>query len=111
MRTVTQSMEQTVKGMDAALKNMDLDKIGAVMENFESQFEDLDVVPGYYEGVAGGVESQQVGVQGQDEVDGLINELPMRPASSCHRKCSNRCRRKICRSLTRRRRRKGWVIG
>ncbi len=75
MRTVTQSMAQTVKGMDAALKNMDLDKIGAVMEKFESQFEDLDVVSGYYEGVASGVESQQVGVQGQSEVDALMGRV------------------------------------
>ncbi|KIV84739.1 hypothetical protein PV11_00499 [Exophiala sideris] len=75
MRTVTASMAQTVKGMDAALKNMDLDKIGAVMEKFESQFGDLDVVSGYYENVAGGVESQQVGVQGQGEVDALMNRV------------------------------------
>ncbi|KEF59702.1 uncharacterized protein A1O9_04548 [Exophiala aquamarina CBS 119918] len=75
MRTVTQSMAQTVKGMDAALKNMDLEKIGAVMEKFESQFEDLDVVTGYYEGVAGGVESQQIGVEGQGEVEALMNRV------------------------------------
>ncbi|OAL32565.1 hypothetical protein AYO20_07875 [Fonsecaea nubica] len=75
MRTVTASMAQTVKGMDAALKNMDLEKIGAVMEKFESQFEDLDVVTGYYEGVAGGVESQQVGVEGQSEVEALMSRV------------------------------------
>ena len=68
-------MAQTVKGMDAALKNMDLEKIGAVMEKFESQFEDLDVVGGYYEGVAGGVESQQVGAEGQGEVDALMSRV------------------------------------
>jgi len=75
MRNVTGSMAQTVKGMDAALKSMDLEKIGAVMEKFESQFEDLDVVSGYYEGVAGGVESQQVGVEGQGEVDALMSRV------------------------------------
>jgi charged multivesicular body protein 1 len=75
MRTVTQSMALTVKGMDVALKSMDLEKIGAVMEKFESQFEDLDVVGGYYEKVAGGVESQQVGVEGQGEVDALMNRV------------------------------------
>lgn len=72
MRTVTGSMAQTVRGMDIALKSMDLEKIGAVMEKFESQFEDLDVVSGYYENVAGGVESQQVGVEGHGEVDALM---------------------------------------
>lgn len=68
-------MAQTVRGMDMALKSMDLEKIGAVMEKFESQFEDLDVVSGYYEGVAGGVESQQVGVEGQNEVEALIGRV------------------------------------
>lgn len=75
MRTVTQSMAQTVKGMDIALKSMDLEKIGAVMEKFESQFEDLDVVGSYYENVAGGVESQQVGAQGQGEVEALMGRV------------------------------------
>lgn len=68
-------MAQTVKGMDVALKSMDLEKIGAVMEKFESQFEDLDVVSGYYEGVAGGVQSQQIGVEGQSEVEALISRV------------------------------------
>ena len=75
MRGVTQSMAQTVRGMDAALKSMDLEKIGAVMEKFEAQFEDLDVVTGYYEGVAGGVESQQVGVEGHGEVEALMGRV------------------------------------
>jgi charged multivesicular body protein 1 len=75
MRTVTGSMAQTVKGMDVALKSMDLEKIGTVMEKFESQFEDLDVVSSYYEGVAGGVESQQVGVEGQGEVEALMGRV------------------------------------
>lgn len=75
MRTVTGSMAQTVRGMDVALKSMDLEKIGQVMEKFEAQFEDLDVVSGYYEGVAGGVESQQVGVEGQSEVDALMSRV------------------------------------
>lgn len=75
MRTVTQSMAQTVRGMDQALKSMDLEKIGTVMEKFESQFEDLDVVGSYYEGVASGVESQQIGVQGQSEVEALMGRV------------------------------------
>lgn len=58
-----------------ALKSMDLEKIGAVMEKFESQFEDLDVVSSYYEGVAGGVESQAVGAEGQSEVEALMSRV------------------------------------
>ena len=61
--------------MDGALKSMDLEKIGTVMEKFEQQFEDLDVVSGYYEGVASGVESQQVGVGGQTEVEALMGRV------------------------------------
>ena len=75
MRTVTGSMAQTVRGMDMALKSMDLEKIGTVMEKFEQQFEDLDVVSGYYESVAGGVESQQVGVEGHGEVEALMSRV------------------------------------
>ena len=75
MRTVTGSMAQTVRGMDIALKSMDLEKIGTVMEKFESQFEDLDVVSGYYESVAGGVESQAVGAEGHSEVDALMSRV------------------------------------
>ena len=75
MRTVTGSMAQTVRGMDVALKSMDLEKISTVMEKFESQFEDLDVVSGYYEQVAGGQESQSIGVQGHGEVDALMSRV------------------------------------
>ena len=75
MRTVTGAMAQTVRGMDVALKSMDLEKIGTVMEKFEQQFEDLDVVSGYYEGVAGGVESQAVGAPGQSEVEALMGRV------------------------------------
>ena len=75
MRTVTGSMAQTVRGMDVALKSMDPEKIGNVMEKFEAQFEDLDTVSAYYENVAGGVESQAVGVQGQGEVEALMSRV------------------------------------
>jgi len=68
-------MAQTVRGMDGALKSMDLEKIGTVMEKFEQQFEDLDVVSGYYETVGSGVESQSVGVQGHSEVEALIGRV------------------------------------
>ncbi|KAI7084831.1 Vacuolar protein-sorting-associated protein, partial [Hortaea werneckii] len=49
MRQVTGSMANVVKGMDGAMKSMDLEKISAVMDRFETQFEDLDVATGYYE--------------------------------------------------------------
>lgn len=65
MRTVTQSMAQTVKGMDVALKSMDLEKIGAVMEKFESQFEDLDVVGGIMRGWRAGWRVSRSGRRGR----------------------------------------------
>ena len=49
MRQVTGSMANVVKGMEGAMRSMDLEKISAVMSKFESQFEDLDVASTYYE--------------------------------------------------------------
>ena len=40
-------MGNVVKGMDSAMKSMDLEKISAIMDKFESHFEDLDVATGY----------------------------------------------------------------
>ena len=36
-------MGSVVKNLDQALNSMDLQKVSAVMDKFESQFEDLDV--------------------------------------------------------------------
>uniref|UniRef100_A0A3P9HAK4 Charged multivesicular body protein 1B n=1 Tax=Oryzias latipes TaxID=8090 RepID=A0A3P9HAK4_ORYLA len=43
MNQVTKSMAGVVKGMDATLKSMNLEKISALMDKFEHQFETLDV--------------------------------------------------------------------
>uniref|UniRef100_A0A671MQ28 Charged multivesicular body protein 1b-like n=1 Tax=Sinocyclocheilus anshuiensis TaxID=1608454 RepID=A0A671MQ28_9TELE len=43
MNKVTKSMAGVVKGMDATLKSMNLEKISALMDKFERQFETLDV--------------------------------------------------------------------
>ena len=40
---VTQSMAGVVKAMDSAMRSMNLEKISALMDKFEKQFEDLDV--------------------------------------------------------------------
>lgn len=42
-------MGQTVKGMSNAMKAMDPEKIAKTMEQFEKQFEDMDVRSGYME--------------------------------------------------------------
>ncbi|KXJ27509.1 charged multivesicular body protein 1b [Exaiptasia diaphana] len=43
MKQLTGSMAGVVKSMDAALKSMNLEKVSALMDKFEKQFEDLDV--------------------------------------------------------------------
>ena len=42
-------MSGVVKGMDVAMKNMDVEKISKIMDDFERQFEDMDVRSGYME--------------------------------------------------------------
>jgi len=49
MKQVTRSMAGIVKGLDVAMKTMDMNKITAVMDQFEKQFEDLDVQSEYVE--------------------------------------------------------------
>lgn len=43
MRQVTSAMGGVVKSMDAALKSMNLEKVAGIMDQFERQFEHLDV--------------------------------------------------------------------
>merc|ERR1711966_103914 len=47
MNQVTSSMQGVVKGMDKGLASMDVDRISAIMDKFERQFEDLDVKAAY----------------------------------------------------------------
>ncbi|KAJ5034884.1 uncharacterized protein L3040_008152 [Drepanopeziza brunnea f. sp. 'multigermtubi'] len=88
MRQVTGSMMNVVKGMDQAMKAMDLEKvrsaiptlsphlwngqISAVMDRFETQFEDLDVATGYYENAT--TSATAVGTP-QEDVDRLMNQV------------------------------------
>jgi charged multivesicular body protein 1 len=43
-------MQGVVKAMDSAMKSMNLEKISSLMDNFEKQFEDLDVQTSVMEG-------------------------------------------------------------
>lgn len=61
-----------VRGMDQAMKAMDLEKISAVMDRFETQFEDLDVATGYYENAT--TSATAVGTP-QEDVDRLMNQV------------------------------------
>jgi charged multivesicular body protein 1 len=72
MRQVSQSMGNVVKGMDVAMKTMDLEKISTIMDKFESQFEDLDVATGYYENATSSATA--VGTP-QEDVDRLMSQV------------------------------------
>ncbi|KAI6791799.1 Vacuolar protein-sorting-associated protein [Hortaea werneckii] len=72
MRQVTGSMANVVKGMDGAMKSMDLEKISAVMDRFETQFEDLDVATGYYENATSNTTATATP---QEDVDKLMGQV------------------------------------
>eukprot|EP00599_Poterioochromonas_sp_BG-1_P009413 CAMPEP_0173152740 /NCGR_PEP_ID=MMETSP1105-20130129/12426_1 /TAXON_ID=2985 /ORGANISM="Ochromonas sp., Strain BG-1" /LENGTH=169 /DNA_ID=CAMNT_0014068505 /DNA_START=293 /DNA_END=802 /DNA_ORIENTATION=- len=49
MQDVNKAMAQTVKGMSNAMKSMEVEQIAKTMEEFERQFENMDVRSGYME--------------------------------------------------------------
>lgn len=49
MQQVNQAMRDTVKGMSRAMQSMEVTQIAKTMEDFEKQFEDMDVRSGYME--------------------------------------------------------------
>ena len=49
MQEVNKAMNTTVKSMATAMKSMQVDQIASTMEEFERQFEDMDVRAGYME--------------------------------------------------------------
>ncbi|KAJ3126950.1 Charged multivesicular body protein 1a [Nowakowskiella sp. JEL0407] len=72
MRKVTQNMKNVVKGMDKAMQSMNLEQIGAIMDRFESTFEDLDVGTQYMEGTIGQTTAQTTP---QDQVEELMQRV------------------------------------
>jgi len=49
MKTVTYSMANIVQAMDRSMKEMNLEKMTQIMDQFEQQFEDMDVQADYVE--------------------------------------------------------------
>eukprot|EP00595_Chromulina_sp_UTEXLB2642_P002359 CAMPEP_0196768508 /NCGR_PEP_ID=MMETSP1095-20130614/42853_1 /TAXON_ID=96789 ORGANISM="Chromulina nebulosa, Strain UTEXLB2642" /NCGR_SAMPLE_ID=MMETSP1095 /ASSEMBLY_ACC=CAM_ASM_000446 /LENGTH=134 /DNA_ID=CAMNT_0042138221 /DNA_START=276 /DNA_END=683 /DNA_ORIENTATION=+ len=49
MQDVSKAMGQTVSSMTSAMKSMNVETISKTMEEFEKQFEDMDVRSGYME--------------------------------------------------------------
>jgi len=69
MKAVTSSMARIVGAMEASMKNMNLETITQVMDQFEKQFEDLDVQSEYVEGAMSKTTALSTP---QEEVDDLI---------------------------------------
>eukprot|EP01061_Rhynchopus_euleeides_P005111 TRINITY_DN14350_c0_g1_i1.p1 TRINITY_DN14350_c0_g1~~TRINITY_DN14350_c0_g1_i1.p1 ORF type:complete len:201 (+),score=125.59 TRINITY_DN14350_c0_g1_i1:159-761(+) len=72
MRNVTKTMGGVVKGMDKALASMKYDEIARVMDKFEQQFEDLDVIVDYTESAMG---QSSALTTPATEVDNLLSEI------------------------------------
>ncbi|XP_034540116.1 charged multivesicular body protein 1b [Notolabrus celidotus] len=72
MNQVTKSMAGVVKGMDSVLKSMNLEKITALMDKFEHQFETLDVQTSQMEDT---MSSTTTLTTPQNQVESLMHEL------------------------------------
>uniref|UniRef100_A0A8D3E7S7 CHM1B protein n=2 Tax=Scophthalmus maximus TaxID=52904 RepID=A0A8D3E7S7_SCOMX len=72
MNQVTKSMAGVVKGMDMTLKSMNLEKISALMDKFEHQFETLDVQTAQMEDT---MSSTTTLTTPQNQVDSLLHEM------------------------------------
>jgi len=72
MQGISRGMGSVVRNLDSALKSMDLEKISAVMDKFESQFEDLDVRTSVLEDSMGAATTLSTP---QDQVASLIQQV------------------------------------
>merc|ERR1712227_489850 len=70
-KKVSKSMEGVVKGMSAAMKSMNLEKISGLMDQFEKEFEDLDVQTSVMEGAISQTTATNVP---QDSVEVLMRQ-------------------------------------
>ncbi|KAJ8027090.1 Charged multivesicular body protein 1b [Holothuria leucospilota] len=72
MKNVTQSMAGVVKSIDSAMRSMNLEKVSALMDKFEKQFEDLDVQSSYMESAMSNTTTMTTP---QSDVDNLMQEV------------------------------------
>jgi charged multivesicular body protein 1 len=72
MGQVTDGMKGVVKGMDKGLSSMNIEKISALMDKFEQQFEDLDVKTQYMEGTMNATTATSTPAE---QVDTLIAQV------------------------------------
>mmetsp|Transcript_15368 Transcript_15368/g.19947 ORF Transcript_15368/g.19947 Transcript_15368/m.19947 type:complete len:186 (-) Transcript_15368:144-701(-) len=71
-KQISASMQGVVKGMGNALQSMDPVKISKTMEEFERQFDDMEVVTMTMEGT---MDSSTASATPAEEVDALIREV------------------------------------
>ncbi|XP_049580443.1 charged multivesicular body protein 1a isoform X3 [Syngnathus scovelli] len=72
MKSVTRNMSQVTKALDKALNSMDLQKVSAVMDKFESQVQNLDVHTSVMED---SMSSAMTLTTPQEQVDDLIHQI------------------------------------
>nr|ADW82832.1 vacuolar protein sorting protein 46 [Breviata anathema] len=72
MRQVIGNLGKISQSMEVAMQSMDLEKISMVMDNFEKQFEDMDVRSSYVEGA---MNQSTATTMPQSEVDRLIEQV------------------------------------
>ena len=72
MKDITKQMGKVTKGLDSALKSMDLEKITKTMGDFEKVFEELDV---HSQVLEGAMTSATTLTTPQDQVDNLIIQV------------------------------------
>ncbi|KAL5103537.1 Charged multivesicular body protein 1b [Taenia crassiceps] len=70
-QSVTASMRNVVNGMSAAMKSMNLEKVSTLMDQFEKEFESLDVQSQVMEGTMSNTTSLNAP---SNEVDSLMRE-------------------------------------
>uniref|UniRef100_A0A6V1VCZ1 Chromatin-modifying protein 1a n=1 Tax=Heterosigma akashiwo TaxID=2829 RepID=A0A6V1VCZ1_HETAK len=68
-QALSKSMGRVVTGMGSAMKNMNVERISATMDEFEKQFEDLDVRAAYMEDAISGATAISTP---EDDVNALI---------------------------------------
>lgn len=72
MKAMAKNMEVVVKSLDKAINSMELQKISAVMDKFETQFEDLDVRTSVMESSMGAATTSSTPI---NQVDDLIKQV------------------------------------
>ncbi|XP_057692913.1 charged multivesicular body protein 1a [Corythoichthys intestinalis] len=72
MKSVSKNMGQVTKALDKALNSMDLQKVSAVMDKFESQVQNLDVHTSVMED---SMSSAMTLTTPQEQVDDLIHQI------------------------------------